>query len=438
VHSEVLPVSGNGTYTTPTGYTLPVTNTATVAGTYQWNATYSGDANNNLVSDNGAANEKVLVGPAATTTTYTGTDEVGINSSFAPTATLTSAATSCESGQPVAFSLSADPLNGVVGTYPLESANSASNGTVTGATVSTTGWEDGVYTITASYAGTANCIASSNAGVLSVAAAPTARITSPRSGGVYALGQSVPTGFRCKDSASGPGIASCKDSNGASSPHGVLSTSTAGHHTYTVTATSTDGQTGTASIAYTVSTATPTVHVTETPSPATLGVVHYHVTVSGAGATPTGSVSVSDGHRSCSIATLNGVGAGSCAFGEPAGTHSVKATYSGNVNYVTASGTLSVSVAKATPTVHLTARPSPAVQGYVTYAVAVSGIAGFGVNGTATITDGSRACTATINSRTEIGSCAINEPTGSYTISAIYNASSNYTTQLVRIREVVN
>jgi hypothetical protein len=116
----------------------------------------------------------------------------------------------------------------------------------------------------------------------------------------------------------------------------------------------------------------------------------------------------------------------------------VKATYSGNANYVTASATLSVSVARATPTVHLTARPSPAVQGYVTYAVAVSGVAGFGVNGNATISDGSRACTATINSRTQIGSCQINEPSGSYTISAIYNGSSNYTTKLVTIREVVN
>ncbi|HUD68743.1 MAG TPA: choice-of-anchor Q domain-containing protein, partial [Acidimicrobiales bacterium] len=67
--------------------------------------------------------------------------------------------------------------------------------------------------------------------------------------------------------------------------------------------------------------ATATVHVTATPSPATLGNVTYHVTVSGAGATPTGSVSVSDEYRSCSIATLNGSGAGSCRFGEPAGTH---------------------------------------------------------------------------------------------------------------------
>ena len=38
-------MSGNATYTTPTGYTLPTT--GTVTGTYQWVASYSGDANNN-------------------------------------------------------------------------------------------------------------------------------------------------------------------------------------------------------------------------------------------------------------------------------------------------------------------------------------------------------------------------------------------------------
>ena len=33
-----------------------------MTGTYQWDATYSGDTNNNTVSDNGAGNEQVTVG----------------------------------------------------------------------------------------------------------------------------------------------------------------------------------------------------------------------------------------------------------------------------------------------------------------------------------------------------------------------------------------
>jgi hypothetical protein len=44
VDTETVTVSGNGTYSTPTGY-LPA-----VVGTYQWVATYSGDSNNNTVT----------------------------------------------------------------------------------------------------------------------------------------------------------------------------------------------------------------------------------------------------------------------------------------------------------------------------------------------------------------------------------------------------
>jgi DNA-binding beta-propeller fold protein YncE len=90
---------------------------------------------------------------------------------------------------------------------------------------------------------------------------PAASITSPNSGSTYTQAQTVPTSFACNDPY-GPGISSCTDSLGNSSP-ASLNTAQPGTFTYTVTATSQDGQTTTTQITYTVTSAPPS----PTPTP---------------------------------------------------------------------------------------------------------------------------------------------------------------------------
>src|SRR5690242_12466687 len=64
VDTEMVLVNGNGLYSTPTGFTP---SGPFGAGTYQWNATYSGDDNNNTASDIDDPTEQVTVNPDSPT-----------------------------------------------------------------------------------------------------------------------------------------------------------------------------------------------------------------------------------------------------------------------------------------------------------------------------------------------------------------------------------
>jgi photosystem II stability/assembly factor-like uncharacterized protein len=168
------------------------------------------------------------------------------------------------------------------------------------------------------------------------------------------------------------------------------------------------------------------VKVTATPVPAVLGSVTYHVTVKGfSGTAPTGTVTVSDGTSTCSIDSLT-AGAGTCSIDESAGTYTVTASYSGDNNYMAATGSKNQVVQKAKPTVSITpsANPAPA-PGNVGYLVSVTGVAGFTPAGTVIVADGNgESCD--INLSGGNGSCEINEAKGTYHITAEYLGNAEY------------
>ena len=83
----------------------------------------------------------------------------------------------------------------------------------------------------------------------SVAAPPSAAISSPAGGSTYTRGQVIDASYGCRGGASGPGLSSC---TGTVPAGAAIDTSTPGQHSFTVTALSTDGQRTTAAVSYTV------------------------------------------------------------------------------------------------------------------------------------------------------------------------------------------
>ena len=117
VDTETVSVSGDGTYSTPTGY-VP-----TAPGTYVWSATYSGDSNNKSATDNGQ-NESEAVNSArpAINTTAGGKVIIGSGSTLTDTAVLSGGFNPTGS---ITFKLTA-PGGSVVDT---ETVNVSGNGT---------------------------------------------------------------------------------------------------------------------------------------------------------------------------------------------------------------------------------------------------------------------------------------------------------------------
>lgn len=141
------------------------------AGSYVLTLTAAGSgiadlAQNALAGD---ASDSWTTQKSATQLLYTGTQIVNVGASFTPSAKLTSPMAACVPGQTITFALDANPLNGAAGEYVIGTAVTNGSGIATAPSVSTAGWLEGVYTLTASFAGNSFCLASHDEATFTVA-----------------------------------------------------------------------------------------------------------------------------------------------------------------------------------------------------------------------------------------------------------------------------
>jgi hypothetical protein len=159
VYTDQLMVTGNGTYSTGTGTTTGSA-VPTMAGTYQWAVSYSGDANNNSASDQGGSGEKTTVNAASPTVTTTASPAITLGTT-APTLSDSAVLANGynETGN-IVFTLS-----GPGGFSYTQSDTLTGNGTYNASTtLPTTGTVAGTYTWSVSYAGDANNHSASDQG----------------------------------------------------------------------------------------------------------------------------------------------------------------------------------------------------------------------------------------------------------------------------------
>jgi hypothetical protein len=129
---------------------------------------------------------------AATSLLYNGVQIVNVGTPFQPAAKLSSTVTACAASQQISFTLDRNPVSGATGPYLLGTAITDGSGQATvSPAVASGAWLEGVYDLTASFAGTASCDQSSDEATLTVASPGTAA----NGGGWYTLSGSGRVNF---------------------------------------------------------------------------------------------------------------------------------------------------------------------------------------------------------------------------------------------------
>ena len=431
--TETVTVSGNGTYTTPTGYTLPTS--GTVTGTYQWDASYSGDSNNNAASDNNASNEQVTVSaapPSIATSQQPTTATVG--SSIADQATVSGGDNPTGT---VTFHLynnataSGTPLL-TDANEPLVSGVATSKGYIASATgtdywVATYNGDSNNASVTSNAAAEPVTITTASPTITTSPSAATATVGSSTTDTATVSGGDNPTGsvtFNLYNNATASGTPLLTDANeplvsGVATSKGYIATATGTDYwvaTYNGDSNNASVTSNAAAEPVTITTASPTITTSPSAATATVGSsITDTATVSG-GDNPTGSVTLNLYNNATASGTplltdaneplVSGVATSKGYIATATGTDYWVATYNGDSNNASVTSNAAaepVTITTASPTI--TTSPS-----------AATATVGSSITDTATVSGG-------------------DNPTGSVTFNLYNNATASGTPLLTDANE---
>jgi len=172
---------------------------------------------------------------------------------------------------------------------------------------------------------------------------------------------------------------------------------------------------------------TTTSTVTAAPSTITYGSATL-LTATVSPATATGSFTFKDGTTTLGTGTISGGVATYNATALPAGSHSITAVYSGDVNYATStSAATTVTVNQLATTTGLTATPTAINYGSATLLSAT--VSNSSVTGTITFKDGANTIGSPVTVSNGTASLSVTTLTvGTHSITAVYSGDNNYST----------